>query len=292
MLEPVLAAVIPVLVTAGIGFAWVRSGRSVESKVLSPLVMDLGTPCLIISTLTRTEIAPEIFGATALASFAALLGFGLLGLLVLPLLKLPLRSYLPCVAFPNAGNLGLPVALYAFGPQGLSYAIVFFAICSVANYTVGQAISAGTADWRVMLRLPILHAAILGMLGSLFHVQLPAWLANTLALLGGLTVPLMLLMLGASLASLRVSRLWPALIVTGLRIGGGFAIASLVVWLFGLEGPARSALLIQCAMPVAVLNYIFALRWDNRPEEVAGTVVLSTFASVVTVPLLLHLLLN
>ena len=292
MLEPVLAAVIPVLVTAGIGFAWVRSGRSVESKVLSPLVMDLGTPCLIISTLTRTEITPEAFGAIAVASLTAFLGFGLLAALVLLPLKLPLRTYLPCIAFPNAGNLGLPVALYAFGPEGLGYAIVFFAICSVANYTVGQAVSAGTADWRVMLRLPIVYAALLGVLGSLFHVQLPPWLANTLALLGGLTVPLMLLMLGASLASLRVSRLGPAVIVTILRIGGGFAIGSLVAWLFGLDGAARSALVIQCAMPVAVLNYIFALRWDNRPEEVAGAVVLSTFASIVTVPLLLHALLT
>jgi hypothetical protein len=129
-------------------------------------------------------------------------------------------------------------------------------------------------------------------LGSLFQVQLPPWLANTLALLGGLTVPLMLLMLGASLATLRISRLGPAAIVTVLRIGGGFAIGMLVAWLFGLEGAARAAIIIQCAMPVAVLNYIFALRWDNRPEEVAGTVVLSTFASILTVPLLLHALLS
>jgi malate permease and related proteins len=292
MLEPVLAAVIPVLVTAGIGFAWVRSGRSVESKVLSPLVMDLGTPCLIISTLTRAEIAPEAVAATAAATLCTFFGFALLAALVLPLLKLPLRTYLPCIAFPNAGNLGLPVALYAFGPEGLSYAIVFFAICSVANYTVGQAISAGVANWRVMLRLPIVHAALLGMLGSLFHVQLPPWLANTLSLLGGLTVPLMLLMLGASLATLRITRLGPALIVTILRIGGGFAIGLGVTWLFGLGGAARAALVIQSAMPVAVLNYLFALRWDNRPEEVAGAVVLSTFASILTVPLLLQLLLS
>jgi len=270
MLEPVLAAVIPVLVTAGIGFWWVRSGRSVESKVLTPLVTELGTPCLILSTLTRTEIAPEAFGATAAASAAALFGSVALAAIALPLMKLPWRTYLPCIAFPNAGNLGLPVALYAFGPEGLSYAIVFFAICSIANYTIGQAISAGAANWRTMLRLPIVYAA----------------------LLGGLTVPLMLLMLGASLGTLRVTRLGPALAVSGLRIGGGALVGLAVASLFGLGGAARAALIIQCAMPVAVLNYLFALRWDNRPDEVASTVVLSTFASIVTVPLLLHLLLN
>jgi predicted permease len=292
MLEPVLAAVIPVLVTAGIGFWWVRSGRSVESKVLTPLVMDLGTPCLIVSTLTRTEIAPAAFGTMAAASAVALLGFVALAVAALPLLKLPLRTYLPAVAFPNAGNLGLPVALYAFGPEGLSYAIVFFALCSIANYTLGQAVSAGIANWRAMLRLPIVYAALLGVLGSVFHVELPRWLANTLALLGGLTVPLMLLMLGASLGTLRVTRLGPALAVSGLRIAGGALVGLAVASLFGLGGAARASLVIQGAMPVAVLNYLFALRWDNRPDEVASTVVLSTFVSIVSVPLLLHWLLS
>jgi predicted permease len=45
-------------------------------------------------------------------------------------------------------------------------------------------------------------------------------------------------------------------------------------------------------MPVAVFNYLFALRWNNQPEEIAGIVVVSTLASIVTTPALLYLLLG
>jgi hypothetical protein len=47
---------------------------------------------------------------------------------------------------------------------------------------------------------------------------------------------------------------------------------------------------MQCAMPVAVYNYLFAQKWNNQPEEVASLVVMSTLASILTVPVLLHFL--
>src|SRR3954466_13637214 len=143
MLDAVLAAVIPVLVTAALGFWWVRSGRSFETGVMMPLVSEIGTPCLILSTLTRTEIPPAAFASIAGASIACMVGCAALAAITLPLLRMPLRTYLPSIAFPNTGNLGLPVMLFAFGPEGLSYAIVFFALNSISNYTLGQAISAG-----------------------------------------------------------------------------------------------------------------------------------------------------
>lgn len=292
MFELILAAVIPVLVTAGLGFWWVRSGRSFDGALITPLVTDIGTPCLIVSTLTRTGLSPHAFALVAACVVTAMVGFAACAALALPLLKLPLRTYLPCIAFPNSGNLGLPVALYAFGQEGLSYAIVFFAINSIGNYTIGQAISAGSANWGAMLRMPIVYAALIGIAGSIAHVEPPLWLANTLSLIGGLSVPLMLLMLGASLARLRVASLGRAVTVSALRIGLGALVGVGVTYLFGLSGIARAALIVQCAMPVAVFNYLFALRWNNRPDEVAGLVVVSTFASIFTVPLLLRLLLN
>jgi malate permease and related proteins len=49
-------------------------------------------------------------------------------------------------------------------------------------------------------------------------------------------------------------------------------------------------LIMQCAMPVAVYNYLFALKWNNQPEEVASLVVVSTIVSIFSVPALLHFL--
>ena len=291
MISTVLAAVLPVLLTALIGFVWVRSGRSIEASVMTPLVADIGTPCLVFATLSKAVIPPWAFAEMAAATALSLLTFVAVGMVILKATGLKIRTYLPALSFPNTGNLGLPLSLYAFGQSGLSYAIAFFSIASVANYTIGQAIAAGRADWRFMIRMPLLHAVWLGIVVALFRIELPLWLGNTVSLLGGLTIPIMLLMLGSSLARLRVAAFPRAVAISALRLSMGAAVGFAVAALFGLEGTARAVLIMQCAMPVAVYSYLFAQRWNNEPEEVAGLVVVSTLASVATIPTLLTLLL-
>ena len=61
---------------------------------------------------------------------------------------------------------------------------------------------------------------------------------------------------------------------------------------FGLEGSARAVLILQCAMPPAVYNYLFAQRWNNQPEEVASVIVVATVVSILTVPILLYFLIS
>ncbi|WP_406857020.1 AEC family transporter [Alsobacter sp. KACC 23698] len=283
----VLSAILPILITVAIGFLWARAGRKIQSPDLTALIADIATPCLIVSTFQKTHVSPAAFGAMAGAAALAILLFALCGAVILKALGLKLRTFLPSVAFPNAGNLGLPVALYAFGDEGLGYAIVFFSISSIANYTLGQAIAAGQANWRGLVRLPILYAIALAVALSLASIQLPVWLGSTVSLIGGLTVPIMLLLLGASISSLGVASAGRAAAVSLVRIGMGAAVGFAVAALFGFTGVIRAVLVMQAANPVAVYNYLFAQRWNNEPEQVAGVVVVSTLMSVVTIPLLL-----
>ncbi len=292
MIETVLAAVAPVLLTAAIGFGWTRAGRSFDGATITPLVTDIATPCFVFATFAKTPIALGAFAATAAATIAILASFVVVAALVLRLAGLSWRTYLPAMSFPNTGNLGLPLALYAFGPEGLSHAIVFFTFCSLTNFTAGQAIAAGTVNWRGILRMPIVYAVILGVGVSVLGVSLPLWLANTVGLVGSITIPLMLLLLGASLGKLRVSAFPRAFGLSCLRIVMGAAIGFAITTLFGLHGIAKAALIQQAAMPVAVFNYLFALRWNNQPEEIAGIVVVSTLTAIVTAPALLYLLLR
>ncbi|MGH7034596.1 MAG: AEC family transporter [Stellaceae bacterium] len=292
MIETILGAIVPVLLTASLGYAWTRAGRSFDSAMLTLLVADIGTPCLIVSTFAKTAIPPAAFAQSAAAAIVILLCFLVLGGAALRLAGLSLRTYLPAMSFPNTGNLGLPLALYAFGPEGLSYAIVFFTFCSLSNFTLGQAIAAGTVNWRAIGRMPIIYAVAAGIAVSALHHPLPLWLGNTLSLLGGITVPLMLLLLGVSLGRLSVAAFPRAFALSILRIGMGVTVGAAITTLFGLEGTAKAALIQQSAMPVAVFNYLFALRWNNQPEEIAGIVVVSTLAAIVTAPVLLYFLLG
>jgi predicted permease len=285
--EVILSVVLPVLITVSIGFVWAGLGYRLDSKELTALIADIATPCLIISTFQTTRLSFDAFLAMAAATGTAITAFACVGALFLWLTGLRIRTFLPALSFPNAGNLGLPLSLYAFGTEGLGYAIAFFSMSSVANYTLGQAIAAGKANWRGLFRLPILHAVALGIGLSFLELELPPWAKSTVALIGNMTVPLMLLMLGASLSRLKVAAFGRAAIVASVRIGMGFAVGVAVAWLFGLSGGMRAVLILQCANPVAVYNYLFAQRWNNQPEEVAGVVVVSTLLSVLTIPLLL-----
>jgi predicted permease len=292
MFGVVVAVVLPILLTTSLGFVWSRLGNRLESKELTALISEISTPCLIISTFHATKIPVEALGAIVLAATTSIAGFAVLGTAMLRLAGLPIRTFLPSIAFPNAGNLGLPLALYAFGPEGLGYAIAFFATNSVFNYTLGQAIAAGRANWAALTRLPLLYAVAIAVVIAVTGYELPKWVATTLALIGNLTVPLMLLMLGSSLSRLQIASLGRAAYVAAIRIGGGAAVGIAVAAAFGLTGPMRAVLILQAANPVAVYNYLFAQRWNNQPEEVAGVVVLSTLAAVMTIPLLLTWLLT
>jgi hypothetical protein len=292
MLAVVFSVVVPILVTVALGFAWTRLGHRLDSKEITSLIADVATPCLIVSTFQSTRLPFDAFLSIAAAAGAAIVLFAVMGGLCLWLLGLRIRTFLPSIAFPNAGNLGLPLALYAFGTEGLGYAIAFFSMSSVANFTIGQAIAAGRANWRGLARAPILYAVAAGIALSFAGIELPAWMRSTIDLIGNLTVPLMLLMLGSSLSVLKVSSFGRAALVSVIRIGLGAAVGGGVAALFGLGGPMRAVLILQCANPVAVYNYLFAQRWNNQPEEVAGVVVLSTLLSILTIPLLLTWLLS
>jgi malate permease and related proteins len=292
MFAVVLSVVLPVIITVAVGFLWTRFGYPLNSKELTALIADVATPCLIIATFQNSQLSFEAFAAMAGAAAAAIVLFAATGALALWAAGLRIRTFLPSIAFPNAGNLGLPLSLYAFGTEGLGYAIAFFSISSVANYTLGQMIAAGKANWRGLVRLPILYAVAIGIGLSFWRIELPAWAGTTIALIGNVTVPLMLLMLGSSLSRLKVASTGRALFVSCLRIGLGGAIGVAVASALGLSGSLRAVLILQCANPVAVYNYLFAQRWNNDPEEVAGVVVLSTLLSLLTIPLVLAFLMK
>ena len=93
---------------------------------------------------------------------------------------------------------------------------------------------------------------------------MPTALANAFKLLGGFAIPLMLIAMGVSLASLRVSGLGKSLFYAVARILIGIAIGLGMGALLGLPDLARGVLLIQCAMPAAVFNYLWASYYEPQ----------------------------
>ena len=286
----ILPAILPVFIMALLGFALAKSGRAMDGGTTAFLVATVGTPALVFSNLATTPFNSETLLSLAAATLIAIAFYLAVGAIALKASGLKLRTYLPSLAFPNAGNLGLPLALYAAGQEGLNDAIIIFAVTSIINMTAGQVIAAGRGNWGRALRSPIIPAVALGVACAYFGVTLPLWLTNTLSLLSGLTIPLMLLMLGTSLAKIQVTGFPRAAALSALRIAMGAAAGFALAGVFGFSGSERVAFVVQCAMPVAVYNYLFAQMYDNDPEDVASLVIVSTVLSVVTTPILLAVL--
>jgi hypothetical protein len=287
MLATLTAIIAPILIVAAIGYAWAWLKRPFDSRLVTALVTTIGTPSLVASTLTKLSVDTTVLGHMALVTVVAFAGFAAVGMVALKLLKLPFHSYLPSLMFPNSGNMGLPLSLFAFGEDGLALAIVFFVISVTLQFTLGIGLAAGSADVRRLLRMPLTYAVALSLFFLATGWPVPKWLANTLDLLGGLTIPLMLVALGVSLGHLRVRSLGRALLLSLVRLGAGFIVGLGVGRAFGLEGEALGVVVLQSTMPVAVFNYLFAELYKREPEDVAGLVVVSTVLSFVTLPPLL-----
>jgi predicted permease len=286
----ILPAIVPVFLMAALGFALAKTGRAMDGATTAFLVATVGTPALVFLNLATTAFDPHTLATLATATAIAIAFYLMVGAVALTAMGLRLRTYLPSLAFPNSGNLGLPLALYAAGQRGLNDAIIIFSVTSIANMKAGQVIAAGRGNWGRALRSPIIPAVILGVACAYARVVLPAWLTNTLSLLSSLTIPLMLLMLGTSLARIKVRGFPRALGLSVLRIGMGTAAGFVLASAFGFTGPERVAFVLRCAMPVAVYNYLFAQMYNNDPEDVASLVIVSTVLSAVTTPILLALL--
>lgn len=287
MISELTAIVAPVFICAGIGYAWVRSGLTYEREFITNMALNVATPALIFSTLARLEVTAAAFFEMAGLAVLMTVVMALVGLAVLAPLDWSPRKYLPVLLFGNTGNMGLPLCLFAFGQEGLSLGIAVFIIGTIGMFVSAPALAAGRIEWRQLARSPTYYGIAAGLVCMVFAVALPKWLTNTVDILGGMAIPLMLVTLGASLAGLTMQSFARSVTLSVLKVAAGLAVGVALAALFGLTGATRGVLIIQSAVPTAVFVYLFAARHDVVPDEVASVVLVSTFLSFVTLPLIL-----
>ncbi len=287
MIFDLLGIMAPVLACAALGFIWERRGLPYNTREITPLIVNIGTPALVVSTLLNTDLTLDVFLNMFGYALCAIGTTALVGLIILKLFRQDIYSFLPALTFPNAGNMGLSICFFAFGDIGLALGIAYFCVASIGQFTIGAAIASGQLSFTKIATSPLVWgiACALALIGT--GTTLPVWAMNTIDLIGGFVIPLMLIGLGVSLARLKVSRLGISLFLSAVRIGGGFLIGWGVTEVFALEGILRGIVIIQTAMPVALFNYLFASYYNRDAEGVAGMVVISTVMSFLTLPALL-----
>lgn len=255
--------------------------------MVGALALNVGMPCLAFSTLTKLRVSPEAFAEMAGAYSLVLACFLLVGLVTIFSIRLPAHTFLPVFTSSNTGNMGLPLCLFAFGPEGLALGICIFVLSSLFSFTVGWSIYAGRVAADVFYNNPLIYAVAIALVFMTTDTQPPVWLANTTHLMGGLAIPLMLISLGVAISNMRADGASPVIIVCAVKLMAGFAVGYAIATVLGLEGAARGVLIIEAAMPVAVHNYMFAQKFNRNTTDTASMILVSTLISLATLPLIM-----
>ena len=287
----VLEIVTPVFLLAAIGYIWVKLGFEYRVQFVTQIAMTLAVPCLIFVSLMQTEITPQMLADISMATVVAYLAVGGAGFAILKAFGLSQRTFLPSLLFGNTGNVGMPLAFFAFGQTGLGYAIVVFAIMAIISFTFGVWLVAGGGSPGKLLKEPLIPATLLGGVFMVQGWQTPVFLTNSLTLIGQMAIPLMLITLGVAVARLRPGRLTQAIALALIKLIICSAAAWAAGWYFDLEPIACAILVLQLTTPVAVTSYLLAEKYGADAQSVAGLVVVSSLMSVLSLPILITILL-
>ncbi len=283
----VLNITAPVFILGAVGYIWVRLGFEYRVEFVTRLTMTLSVPCLIFVALMTAKIDPAALAALSIASFVAYAIVSVVFIVVLKLRGLPFSTYLAPLVFGNTGNLGLPLALFAFGEAGLSYAVVVFAVMAILSFTIGVWVVSGGGSLMRVVKEPIVAATVLGALFLWQGWSTPVFLTNALELIGQMAIPIMLITLGVAVARLETRDMGQAVWLSGLKALVCAAAAWFAARWMGLAPIPTAVLIVQISTPVAVTSYLLAEKYGAEARPVAGMVVASTILSVITLPLIL-----
>jgi predicted permease len=189
--------------------------------------------------------------------------------------------------FNNCGNMGLPLALLAFGPENFGAAVALFSISNLLHFSVGARITSSRARTRDLLLSPLMVATLLGFASAMSDVRPPELVLSGMKLLGDAMLPLMLFALGVRLTALKRADIGVGVLGALARPMLGLVMAIPLVWLLDLEGVARGQLLLFAALPPAVMQYLLAERYHQEPEKVAAMILLGNALALLFIPLAL-----
>lgn len=283
--------ILPIALVAAIGYL-ARRRFDLHVGTLSSIVFNVLSPALVFSSLATSQLPAgelaELFGFAAIN----VLAMGGLGFVLARLLRLDrsaTATLLIVVMFGNVGNYGLTLLQLRYGEDGMSRGVIYYIVSTIMAYTLGVFVaSLGRAGWREtlrrMARLPAVYAAVLAIIVYSFQIPVPTPIMRGITIVGAGAIPIMLLVLGMQIADLRpddaTGYVWPAV---ALRLVGGAVVGLSLAWLLGLQGLGRNAMIIESAMPAAVITLFLATEFDLPTPSVARIVVYSTLLSPLTI---------
>ena len=286
----VLQIVFPIFAIVFAGYFYAR-WHWPDMASANRLNIDVFIPALIFSVLADKNLVLEDYGLLALLCVPVVLGSGPVAWAFGRFLGYENKVFLPPMMFNNSGNMGLPLALFAFGEDALSGAMILFLVSNMLHFTVGNAMISGELHPLRLLKLPIPQATFAGVAFNL--LEIPVWppLFESIDLLGQISIPLMLFALGVRMRSGDFSDWKIGAVGAVVCPLSSLLIALPLVLIVDLPPVQEAQLLIFSVLPPAVLNFMLAEKYQVDPGKVAAIVLLGNFASLFVIPVALYFVL-
>ena len=281
----IFEVIFPVFFVIGIGYYLGKKNPKFDTNFITNFAGNIGTPAMIFYTVTTTGITLDIFISYFIYAIIMIGGFAVVGLILLFFLKKDLSMELPPLILPNTGNMGVPICLFAYGTQGLGVASAVASVIILFHFTLGVFLAKKKFSFDILIKSPPVYAIIISVIFLYYKINTPIFLENTTFLLTYATIFLVLMSLGIALTRFKFS-LKNSIIMSLCRVLLGPIIAYIIIHYFKLSGLAAGVLLIQSAMPSAILNYLVGSMYSPKKvvDSIASTIVISTLMSFISIP--------
>lgn len=297
-----LCEMLVILFAIVLGYAANRMGimdGEMDRKV-SKLILTFTMPCMIVAAVVTGEALPGIGEVLSILRVAVVF-YLTEAVFILAVPRLLGGSpgqkgvWRYALAFPNVGFIGYPVAVALFGPEALFYAVVLALPFNLMSFALGPLLLTGARRFQLrQVFSPCVVASLLALALALSGLRPPALLGEMLDFVGGITVPLSLLLVGSLLAGLPAGqvfaspRLWA---LSALRL----LVMPVALWLIlrnmDIGYMVLGVAVTQMAMPAAVNGSMLCMEYGGDTRCMAQITFVSTLASIVTIPIIAALLL-
>ena len=281
----------PVFFIVGIGYFLGKKNPKFDTTFITNYSGNFGAPALFIFAITSSGVTYSVFSEYFIYAVIALTSFALIGIIFLFFLKKDISRELPPYFLPNTGNMGIPICLFAYGTLGMGVAAAISSLVILLHFTVNIFLASKKFDIKIILKSPPTYAVIVAVFFLYFDLEMPKVVINTVMLLGYAMIVLILMSLGVSLTQLKVFSLKDSIISSIGRVIIGPIIGFLIIKIFNLSGFAAGVLLIQSAMPSAILSYLVAEMYSPKKvvDSISSMIVVSTLMSLITVPIIVFI---
>lgn len=297
----ILTTIIPIFIVVLVGWLVQRRGFLPEAFVApaNRLVFYVAIPAMMFQAIVKSDLTALLRPGLILLTLAVAALTYAVAWLICSVSRIPRSSagtFIQVSGHGNLGYIGLAVAFYYLGSEGLAHASVIAGFLMILQNTLSivalQAHAPARSTprkgkhlllLRQLLTNPVIVSVLAGMLFSLLALPLPLVVARTLAILSGMALPLALLVIGASLSFDHMRAHLPQAIgATAVKVLLMPASGWLLFQIFGLPPTQTLPALILLASPTATITYIMAKEMQGNSNLASAAISISTLASVLT----------